>query len=97
METPIHLIEVRIGESFPPQISVYVEGELPDGCSEFNPVSATQDGNQITISITSRRVTDAPACSNAAQSYDVTIPLRGDFPPGRYTVTVNGVSEEFEV
>ena len=93
---PVESIEVLILESFPPQIHVVVRGSLPDGCTELGEIVQERSGNAITVTVQTTRDPQA-LCTQALVPVEETVVLAGDFPPGEYTVSVNGVTESFRV
>lgn len=91
----IDSVEVLLLESAPVQVVVNVRGSQPDGC-EFPAVTEERrDGNAITLEIY-REVPLAAMCPAVLVTYEDSINL-GMFEPGSYTVTVNGVTVEFEI
>jgi hypothetical protein len=91
----IESVEVLLLESAPVQVVVNVRGTQPDGC-EFPAVTEERrDGNAITLEIY-RNVPLAAMCPAVLVIYEDSINL-GTFEPGGYTVTVNGVTVEFEI
>ncbi|MEX2236194.1 MAG: hypothetical protein WEB00_01475 [Dehalococcoidia bacterium] len=91
----VESVDVLIAESFPVQIFVTAAGYFPDGCTELHEVTIDQQGNEFIVTITTRRPADA-VCTQAIVEHIESIGL-GSPPPGDYTVTVNGVSQEFTV
>lgn len=91
----VESVDVLTAESFPVQIFVAATGYFPDGCTEVHEVTVEQSGNDYTITITTRRPTDA-ICTQALVEHTESVGL-GSPPPGDYTATVNGVSSEFTV
>jgi hypothetical protein len=87
--TVIESVEPVIRESAPPQISLNVSGYQPDGCTFPVLVDQTRDGNTITMTIY-REIPPEVMCSMQLVPYNEAILLEGDFPPGEYTVDVNG-------
>jgi hypothetical protein len=92
---PIHEVDIRIAESFPEQIFVYVKGGLPDGCTAFNDFIIETDGNTINITVTVKRPKDAVYAA-VYGFFEKNIALGSDFTRGEiYTVNVNGTVAEF--
>jgi inhibitor of cysteine peptidase len=89
-------VEVLILESFPVQVNVVVRGTLSDACTELGEIAQARSDNAIEVTITTVRDPLA-ICAQVLAPVEVTISLTGDFPPGEYTVTVNGVTEAFTV
>ncbi len=80
----------------PAALEVDIQGVIGDSCNQLDQVEQQRDGNEVVLTITAIRTLGVP-CRELAQPYDETIPLQGDFEPGIYTVTVNGVSDAIEV
>ena len=92
----IDAVEVRVAESFPPQVFVQVRGTLPDGCTSLGSISQQRTGNTITITIATVH-SGAEVCPMIAQVVDKTIRLDGTFTSGEYIVRVNGVERTFRI
>ena len=92
---PIAGIEVLLAESHPVQVTVEVNGWLPDSCTAHHETHLTQEGNTITIQITTARPKDF-ACATVATEYQERVSI-GTLPAGDYKVTVNDVEGEFRV
>ena len=91
----VEKVDVIIMESFPPQITVKVDGWLPDGCSEVGDITQQRDGFTIDVTITIRRLSTG-ACIAIAPQVSRSIRLNGSFAEsGAYTVRVNGVAKSF--
>ena len=77
-------------ESYPIQINVHLQGELPSPCHQLRVVVSAPDAqNQIQLDVYSLAEPNA-VCVAMTQPFDENIPL-GSFPTGKYTVWVNGV------
>jgi hypothetical protein len=87
-EVTIESVDVRIAESFPPQIFVEVRGYVPDPCWEVQQPVIEQDGPRWEIEIVAERDGDA-MCAQVIEPYEETISL-GPVDPGDYAVSVNG-------
>lgn len=92
----IHEVAVHQVGFDPAALEVDVQGVVGDSCNQLDQVQQARDGSGVTITITAIRTLGVP-CMELAQLYDDTIPLEGEFEPGTYTVTVNGLADEFEV
>jgi hypothetical protein len=80
-----------IRESYPPQISLSLKGDLPTPCHELRAEIASPDPeNKIMVSIYSV-VDPNVACAQVLESFEEFIDL-GTFPSGHYSVWVNGES-----
>ncbi len=92
----VDAVEVVVLESDPPQVQAVVRATLPNPCATVGPASQTREGTTITVALDVLIDPDA-FCADVLQPVEQVIPLGGDFPPGSYTVTVNGVSATFTV
>ncbi|MCL7413672.1 MAG: protease inhibitor I42 family protein [ANME-2 cluster archaeon] len=90
-------IDIMILESFPVQVMVKAAGYLPDGCTKIDNVTTSREGNTFTIGITTIRPADA-ICTQAIAPFEESIPLNVlGLRAGTYNVTVNTVSDSFEL
>lgn len=90
-------IDILIMESMPVQVSVVARGNLPDGCTSIGQVTTERDDKTFVVTLTTKRPLDA-MCTEALVPYEQTLPLDvAGLPAGVYTVTVNGVSDTFEL
>ena len=78
-----------IRESYPPQISLTLSGNLPNPCHELRAEIGTPDAdNQIDVDVYT--VVDPNVmCTEVLKPFTESIDL-GTFPTGHYTVRVNG-------
>lgn len=93
---PIDEVNVTILESNPPQISVYIKGGLPDGCTTFHDIETTREGSTVNITVTVQRPrgVDCPAIYTYFEKY---INLGSDFIFGTtYTLNVNDYHTTFD-
>ncbi len=95
--SPIQItnVDVLIAESYPPQISVSVTGIIPDSCTTVKQPEVSHDGTTFNITILGERPAGM-VCAQVATTYQHSVSL-GTLDPGKYTVTVNGVSKDFTV
>ena len=92
---PIHEVDIRIAESFPPQIFVFIKGGLSDGCTTFHELKTEQTGNTINIEVTTQRPKDA-VCTAGYSYFERNVSLGSDFTSGEtYAVKVNDYSTSF--
>ena len=94
-DMPIVEIELLLAESDPVQVTVEVPGYLPDSCTAHHETHQAQEGNTITIQITTIRPKDT-ACATVVTEYQEQVFI-GALPAGDYKVIVNGVEQEFRV
>ena len=85
-----------IRESFPPQVSLSVQGDLPTPCNQLRAdIGAPDAENKIDVDLYSVTNPDK-VCAQVLQPFEVTIDL-GTFPSGHYAVWVNGeMAGEFD-
>lgn len=80
-----------IRESYPPQISLNLSGNLPTPCHQFRAdVSAPDADNKINVDVYTV-VDPNMMCTQVLKPFTESINL-GVFPSGHYTVSVNGES-----
>ena len=90
-------IDILIMELMPVQVSVVARGNLPDGCTTIGQAATEHDDTIFVVTLTTRRPLDA-VCTEALVPYEQAVPLDvAGLPAGVYTVTVNGVSDTFEL
>ena len=94
-DMPIVEIEVLLAESDPVQVTVEVTGYLPDSCTAHHETHQAQEGNTITIQITTIRPKNI-ACATVITEYQEQV-FVGTLPAGDYKVVVNGVEQELRV
>jgi type IV pilus biogenesis protein CpaD/CtpE len=79
-----------------PRVQAAVTGIIGDGCSEFDGVNQERTGNTVTVFVTRKQRTTGE-CRDQIKTFDRTIELRGDFPPGAYQLSVNGTTVSFTI
>lgn len=90
-------VEILILESFPVQVNAVARGNLPDGCTGIDQVLQERSGDTFLVTITTLRAADA-VCTQALVPFEQIIALDVyGLAAGVYTVTVNGVSETFDL
>ncbi len=94
-DMPIVEIEVLLAESDPVQVTVDVNGYLADSCTAHHETHQAQEGNTITIQITTIRPRDL-ACATVVTEYQEKVSI-GTLPAGDYKIIVNDVEGEFRV
>ena len=94
-DMPIAGIEVLLAESDPVQVTVGVNGWLPDSCTAHHETHQAQERNTITIQITTTRPRDL-ACATVVTEYQENVSI-GTLPAGDYTVIVNDVEQQFRL
>jgi len=85
-----------IRESYPPQVSVSISGDLPTPCHELRvEINAPDQENKIMVEVYSV-VGPNKVCIQVLEAFQESINL-GTFPPGHYSVGVNGkLAGEFD-
>jgi hypothetical protein len=92
---PIDEVKINILKSNPPQISVYIKGGLPDGCTRFHDIEIVREGNTINIKVNIQRPrgVDCPAIYTY---FERDVNLGTDFAFGTtYTLKVNDYTTTF--
>lgn len=85
----IHSAELLIRESFPPQISLGIKGDLPTPCHQLRvEINDPDSGNKISVDAYSV-VTSDNTCVEVLKPFEEYINL-GSYKTGHYTVWVNG-------
>ena len=74
-EATVDSLQVTILESFPVQVSVTLEGTLPDGCTEIHEILSSRDGKTFNIEIVTRRPSGDVACTMALVPFEESISL----------------------
>jgi hypothetical protein len=87
---------LTIRESFPPQISLTLAGDLPTPCNQLRVAIGSPDSeHKIMVDVYSL-VNPSQVCVQVLEPFEESIDL-GTFPGGHYTVWVNGeMAGEFD-
>jgi hypothetical protein len=81
--------QLLIMESYPPQIALILKGSLPTPCNELRILVNQPDAeNRIHVEAYSV-INPAEVCIEVLAAFEVNVSL-GSYPPGHYTVLVNG-------
>jgi inhibitor of cysteine peptidase len=92
---PIHEVDVRIAESYPPQVFIYIRGGLSDGCTTFHELTRERSGNTINITVTTQRPKKA-ICTQVYGFFEKNVALSTDFTSGEtYIINVNDETTSF--
>jgi hypothetical protein len=92
---PIDEVKVYTMKSNPPQIGVYIKGGLSDGCTTFQDIETSREGNTINIKVTVQRPRGV-ACPAIYTNFERDVNLGPDFAFGTtYTLNVNAYSTTF--
>ena len=91
----VESVEILILESFPVQINLIIQGNLPNGCAEIDRTVVEQEGNNFDVAVTT--VQEAgQVCTEALVPFEEIVPLDVlGLEAGTYTVTVNDVQSSF--
>jgi inhibitor of cysteine peptidase len=94
----VEAIAVNIMESDPVQVSVVLEGYLPDGCTDIEQVTASRDEFTFTIEIKTRRPAGDVMCTQQIVPFEETLNLDVEgLEEGLYTVQYGELSETFSL
>ena len=94
---PIHDVQINTAESYPPQIIIYIEGGLADGCTTFHELTTQRSGNTVNIKVTVQRPKEA-VCSPVYSYFKKTVSLGSDFTSGETsTIKVNEKTTSFKM
>jgi hypothetical protein len=91
----VQKVEVQVVRSTPLQVFVRVHGVVLNGCTYPGTVEQHHEAGMVTVTIPT--YTTAKVCTGIARLVDEKIRLSGTFPPGSYSVNVNGVVEHFQI
>ncbi|MFQ3583437.1 MAG: hypothetical protein SNJ85_00685 [Cyanobacteriota bacterium] len=93
----VNSIEIFILTSEPPQVTVEVQGFVGDPCTQLQDpiITAAPATREFTVTLETLRPADV-VCIQVLAPFEVAfrLPIEG-LPRGKYTVSVNGVSETF--
>jgi inhibitor of cysteine peptidase len=93
----VESVDALILESFPVQVNVVVEGQLPDACSFIEKVEQERQEDEFKIHLAIARRPEA-RCAPQPTPFEqvVSLDVLG-LEAGAYTVDVHGVTAEFEL
>jgi len=90
----INEVQILILESWPAQVKLQVNGDLPTPCNQLRAVvSEPGSENRIDVEIYSL-VDPALSCIQVLEPFDVTLSL-GSFTEGHFTVWINGEQKAY--
>ncbi|HMT21247.1 MAG TPA: hypothetical protein PKE20_08395, partial [Promineifilum sp.] len=93
----VNSIDVLILESFPVQVNVVAQGDLPDSCTQIDEIISQLTGDTFRVAITTLRQ-PGEICTQVLVPFEQSIPLDvAGLPAGDYSVLVNGVSGSFNL
>ncbi len=91
-------LSVNIMEAYPIQISVVLEGYLPDGCTEIEEITSNRDQQTFSVEIVTRRPTGDVMCTQQIVPFEETLNLEVEnLPAGEYTVQYGEFSDTFRI
>jgi inhibitor of cysteine peptidase len=91
-QAKVSRVEVDRQQGNPPQYSVVVSGQLPDGCTEISDVDQQVQGRTIRVTVFTARDGEA-MCTQATVPFQERIELEVDgLSAGQYALEVNGVT-----
>lgn len=89
-------LTVNIMESYPFQVSVRLEGYLPDGCTEIEEISSSREDRIFTIEIVTRRPAGDVMCTQQIVPFEETLNLDVEnLETGEYTIRYGELRETF--
>ncbi|MFC1963543.1 hypothetical protein ACFLVL_02865 [Chloroflexota bacterium] len=92
---PIHEVQIYFAESDPPQVMVYIQGGLSNGCTTFHDLTVQRDNNIVEISVNTKHPKDVP-CTDVYNYFEKYENLGTDFTSGEtYTIKVNDYTTTF--
>ena len=92
----VQALMVDVMESFPVQVSVTVEGYLPDGCTTIDEISSSRQDQIFTINLSASRPSGNVVCTMAIVPFRERIDLDVQgLLAGEYIVRYAGFSETF--
>jgi hypothetical protein len=90
---PIQITALEVSVNDAGQVTLDVEGVIPNGCSRFERVDQWRDANTVYVQVLARH-SGAEVCTLIAQIYKETIAVDGQLEPGLYTADVNGTTRK---
>ncbi len=85
-------VEIFIGQTDSPQVSVVVRGEMADACVHLDEIQPGFARGTFLLSVNTMRAVDRP-CADAAQTFERLVPLDvTGFAEGEYGVKVSGLN-----
>src|SRR5688500_8805510 len=93
----VNTVDIRILESFPVQVDLTVQCDLPDGCTKIGRIDQERNENIFYISVHTLRPAEA-ICTQAIVPFskDITLDVAG-LKKGTYQVDVNGWIGQFSL
>ena len=88
----IESVEVTVGLT---RALARVQGTLGSGCDFLYSLEQQRQGPIVTLGILRSGAREGDVCAAIHKEFDQTIALPGTFPPGEYTLRVNGFTRTF--
>jgi hypothetical protein len=92
----VNTVRVEVSDAAPPEVTLEVDGALPDGCTQVGEVLQDRTGFSITVTVRTIHQ-DEPGCADEAAPHHETIRLGVFEQQGTYTLQVNDVSTGFAI
>ena len=91
----LNSMDINLMESFPVQVSVTLQGDLPDGCTTIQSVESSLEDQTFTIIFRTHRPA-GQMCTEALVPFEETVTLDVyGLPEGEYTVVAKGLTDTF--
>jgi hypothetical protein len=90
----VSTVHVDVSDATPPEVTLEVEGALPDACTQVGEVLQDRAGLSVTVTIRTVRQEEL-SCGEAAVPHQETIRLGAFEQEGMYALQVNGLSSGF--
>ena len=94
--TNINTVAVNVLESDPPQLSLDISGEHPDGCQYPVQVEQQREGSTIRVAVYRELPLDV-FCPMVLQPYQGRVQLEGGYESGEYTIHVNSHTQTIQI
>ncbi len=87
-------VAVEFGRGSPYPVNAVIGISLPTPCAQLSQITQTLDGRVFSLTVEAQTPAE---CRPDSLPYRLALPLNmANVEPGRYTVTVNGISAEFD-
>ena len=97
-QATVESIDIVLKKSFPVQVDVLVNGNLPDGCTSLGDIKQQLVGSTFNINLETRKLKDGDVmCTQALVPFEKNNALENvvGITAGEYSVNVNGVIKKF--
>jgi len=99
-QASVNKVDVVLRETFPVEVDVKVQGDLPDGCTDIGDIKQNLVGNTFNINLETKKLKDTDVvCTQALVPFVSNFPLENvtGISAGEYKVNVNGVEKTFKM